>query len=194
MVRFASLGIRQGKKCKGVLAREVTCKGEGSRKWVAGMHWGRGSRGNRPWQQSGSWWVPGEGIFCTLKRKLCMTLCGPTVNLDLLSHNEGFSGSRGMVSKMWLDRSRPPCSYCRDGAHLNCLLSDAVHISGFGERMVVWCRWMWCLKCSGRHVAGAPSMCQLNNPSAQCRPDHTHRGCCIPLAFSIPGPKLTEGN
>jgi hypothetical protein len=41
------------------------------------------------------------------------------------------------------------------------------------------------------YAIGSPSTwCQLNGPSAQCRPDHTYGGCCILLVSPVPGRKL----
>jgi hypothetical protein len=49
---FTCIG-KVGKKCKGVLDRELACKGQTSIEWVAGMPLG-GMRKQRQWKKAGT--------------------------------------------------------------------------------------------------------------------------------------------
>jgi hypothetical protein len=108
------------KKCKGVLGRESTYKGE--IKWVSCRHvvgevggWDGRCSGRKLGHEGGGRWVPRDSIFCALIRAVCT----PVENPDLLSCDGGFLRSyrsRRDVSMTCSDRSCHHCSCCWDQA------------------------------------------------------------------------------
>jgi hypothetical protein len=98
------------------------------------------------------------------------------------------------------DRSHRPCSYC-DGAQSQsppwwwdpwirvCWREWACSVAGRGAPSG-YCAppRMTCPDVLGGYVVGASSTWRRSKgPAAQCRPDRTHRRCCILPTFSVPG-------
>jgi hypothetical protein len=162
------------------------------------MRRGVGSRGcgGKSRHQGGDWWAPGEGIVCALIRAVWTGLRGLMENPDVLSCDGGFLRSFREQMRGYHDllRQKPSSMFVLLGwssISVASLMVRSIYL-GLMERLAVWCSWILCYAmadlsgCLDGYVAGGPSIwCHSNGPSAQCRPDRTHRRCfSTPSVFS----------